>query len=250
MPSTGFYLFLPDIIGGRNMTKQVSMPSTGFYLFLHWYLILVIPFSKQCQCPQRASTYFFYHSGWSKYRNQLCQCPQRASTYFFEDAETQMTALGNGVNALNGLLLISSYKRSITITDNNEVCQCPQRASTYFFRTLFIWAWKRWMCQCPQRASTYFFELAEQLQVSQSCVNALNGLLLISSKVKMFIPELVYVSMPSTGFYLFLQYPPRTLDFTEFWRGFLKVINWIFCQLIFSIVFLCLRCGRNMYTHL
>ena len=115
-----------------------------------------------CQCPQRASTYFFYHSGWSKYRNQLCQCPQRASTYFFEDAETQMTALGNGVNALNGLLLISStndykndlsyicvnalnglllissYKRSITITDNNEVCQCPQRASTYFFRTLFI----------------------------------------------------------------------------------------------------------------
>ena len=38
-----------------------------------------------------------------------------------------------------------------------------------------------------------------------SCVNALNGLLLISSNVKDVIDIVSNVSMPSTGFYLFLQ---------------------------------------------
>ena len=83
------------------------------------------------------------------------------------------------------------------------MCQCPQRASTYFFNVTGEETFtKDDLCQCPQRASTYFFDLNQ-----------------LSKKLEDL------VSMPSTGFYLFLQYPPRTLDFTEFWRGFLQVIN-------------------------
>ena len=83
MPSTGCYLFLQQTTNHRyhilqkcvnalnglllissnlqsnyRFLKAVSMPSTGFYLFLpksrcsslSWFM---------CQCPQRASTYFF-----------------------------------------------------------------------------------------------------------------------------------------------------------------------------------------------
>ena len=88
-----------------------------------------------------------------------------------------MTSTIKRVNALNGLLLISSGTNAY-VEDNLVLCQCPQRASTYFFVGALV-------------------EYAEDIEVS----------------------------MPSTGFYLFLQYPPRTLDFTEFWRGFLQVIN-------------------------
>ena len=64
------------------------------------------------------------------------------------------------------------------------------------------------MCQCPQRASTYFYrrEIVMSLDDSVS-VNALNGLLLISTTYYGFDIDIVTkeVSMPSTGFYLFLQ---------------------------------------------
>ena len=62
-------------------------------------------------------------------------------------------------------------------------CQCPQRASTYFFGQVTIhYVDLANVCQCPQRASTYFFYRD----------NAGN--------------HYEYrVSMPSTGFYLFLQ---------------------------------------------
>ena len=154
------------------------------------------------------------------------------------------------VNALNGLLLISSQN----ICNLNRIL-CVSMPSTGFY---------------------LFLLLINQIPFWLSCVNALNGLLLISSLGWMenaedykyvsmpstgfylFLPQIMdrfgirfvlcqcpqrastyffvrnrrrlsesilYVSMPSTGFYLFLQYPPRTLDFTEFWRGFLQVIN-------------------------
>ena len=86
-----------------------------------------------------------------------------------------------GVNALNGLLLISTAVYRFTFF-YEAWCQCPQRASTHFYRRLrFIWRKmnmgvnalnglllistrmkfspnprRRW-CQCPQRASTYFY---------------------------------------------------------------------------------------------
>ena len=36
------------------------------------------------------------------------------------------------VNALNGLLLISTTSEELAAA-NTELCQCPQRASTYFY---------------------------------------------------------------------------------------------------------------------
>ena len=65
------------------MRYNVSMPSTGFYLFL----------------LKENRKYIFL---------QLCQCPQRASTYFFRNSMMQTLILSKCVNALNGLLLISS----------------------------------------------------------------------------------------------------------------------------------------------
>ena len=179
------------------------MPSTGFYLFLPREKPSKRQSRIMCQCPQRASTYFFSRTECKITIRHYVSMPS-TGFYLFLRCMRKLTIcfLCGCVNALNGLLLISSPIFEITQEDDL-------------------------MCQCPQRASTYFFY---------------HG---IAS-----MPLGCIVSMPSTGFYLFLQYPPRTLDFTEFWRGFLQVINWIFCQLIFSIVFLCLCCGRNMYTHL
>ena len=110
------------------------------------------------------------------------------------------------VNALNGLLLISSRS-----CEGNKAgstwCQCPQRASTYFFEDMTESVRTAILCQCPQRASTYFFEtLLKGQAYIDKCVNALNGLLLISSTIKKFDTFVSRnVSMPSTGFYLFLR---------------------------------------------
>ena len=40
------------------------------------------------------------------------------------------------------------------------------------------------MCQCPQRASTHFYGGITQDELAEQCVNALNGLLLISTDVQ------------------------------------------------------------------
>ena len=64
----------------------------------------------------------------------MCQCPQRASTYFFLMLSRGADLILR-VNALNGLLLISSALQKIFM-GGDHVCQCPQRASTYFFSTL------------------------------------------------------------------------------------------------------------------
>ena len=131
------------------------MPSTGLYLFLlkgegSYYTLM------KCQCPQRASTYFFEVDPAETEHPEECQCPQRASTYFFGTRYLFLLCIPICVNALNGLLLISSstYRKllcysicvnalnglllisSVLFTSNKELiqmCQCPQRASTYFF---------------------------------------------------------------------------------------------------------------------
>ena len=109
-----------------------------------------------CQCPQRASTYFFQIAELTNLSlSTMCQCPQRASTYFF-------------------------CRKIIYNKSDNKKCQCPQRASTYFFINCNPDTPPICACQCPQRASTYFFNRIYDLR----------------SKM--------YVSMPSTGFYLFL----------------------------------------------
>ena len=70
MPSTGFYLFLQHKRNnGTDSQCSVSMPSTGFYLFLQ---IKKSPGGAErgmCQCPQRASTYFFDNN---EKRNRNC----------------------------------------------------------------------------------------------------------------------------------------------------------------------------------
>ena len=134
MPSTGFYLFLLRYECLCHLRCTVSMPSTGFYLFLRYLK------AKQSKA------------------NKLCQCPQRASTYFFGNTIKQRRRIWECVNALNGLLLISSI---INFIEHYKklVCQCPQRASTYFFHIMMIKIKQEFLCQCPQRASTYFFLL-------------------------------------------------------------------------------------------
>ena len=159
-----------------------------------------------CQCPQRASTHFFSRSCACSKEFCMCQCPQRASTHFFlltdiweENTEiTSVNALnglllisskdgklqwviGNCVNALNGLLLISSRMKDVELP--KESVSMP---STGFYSFLHISQVGRlnegFVCQCPQRASTHFFGTIKPVKGSQyECVNALNGLLLISS---------------------------------------------------------------------
>ena len=86
MPSTGFYLFLQGRYVCTKRFNSVSMPSTGFYLFLLTRKQMVQKMGRNalCQCPQRASTYFFCQiSSLKSLKIPVCQCPQRASTYFF-----------------------------------------------------------------------------------------------------------------------------------------------------------------------
>ena len=133
MPSTGFYLFLLTLHNGKiYVVYSVSMPSTGFYLFL---LIFKEALSKELSVNALNGLLLI-----SSYRMTLtesviltvCQCPQRASTYFFYKESVLFGFSSSCVNALNGLLLISSERQRRQQMYSTE-CQCPQRASTYFF---------------------------------------------------------------------------------------------------------------------
>ena len=116
---------------GTCIWYGVSMPSTGFYLFLLKSLVNSDD-DIMCQCPQRASTYFFEMNGNPLTVQRSVSMPS-TGFYLFLPATQKM----------NGNTIV--------------LCQCPQRASTYFFlRTLKTLICRK-MCQCPQRASTYFF---------------------------------------------------------------------------------------------
>ena len=86
------------------------------------------------------------------------------------------------VNALNGLLLISSPQEGDLEKLKEVLCQCPQRASTYFF----VDQQNAAAAQAVSMPSTgfYLFLLLriQRSAISTGCVNALNGLLLISSE--------------------------------------------------------------------
>ena len=207
MPSTGFYLFLQKTEKREEICLKGVNALNGLLLISSEILETEDENVKMCQCPQRASTYFFELKKKSPaFTTELCQCPQRASTYFFSLDTDPSEIYAKRVNALNGLLLISSLY-VIYYNRFGDMCQCPQRASTYFFQIqnqlskdvnecvnalngLLLISSKQEAaeksfhvtCQCPQRASTYFFLQHMKLQKQNSKrVNALNGLLLISS---------------------------------------------------------------------
>ena len=135
-----------------------------------------------CQCPQRASTYFFQlNSRGDNISSRQCQCPQRASTYF-SYGPPSIPTISTSVNALNGLLLISSPNRYLI--------------SWVVFR----------LCQCPQRASTYFFPIMRRQQSRQHMVSMPStGFYLFLRRHDRICAYRYPVSMPSTGFYLFLR---------------------------------------------
>ena len=92
------------------------------------------------------------------------------------------------------------------------MCQCPQRASTYFFAAQAAAQAGGTSVSMPSTGFYLFLPLAGNVSSrSRSCVNALNGLLLISSGALNNADDAVDVSMPSTGFYLFLQ--PSDCDY-------------------------------------
>ena len=187
---------------------------------------------KLCQCPQRASTYFFYKSMTDYITDVRVSMPSTGFYLFlpvfeieFVNAQGCVNALNglllissgikmsefriyHGVNALNGLLLISSAKEVCSTMMSMILCQCPQRASTYFF--LLVAHMDTVHKECVSMPSTGFYlfllRTKEMIEATIESVNALNGLLLISSNTKDICPTMTEnVSMPSTGFYLFLR---------------------------------------------
>ena len=111
MPSTGFYLFLHTNTKENNRPCTVSMPSTGFYLFLRKKEIMRRTDIMKCQCPQRASTYFFDPEIFFKgLENTTVSMPSTGFYLFLLMKKTTVRTNKNRVNALNGLLLISSLQ--------------------------------------------------------------------------------------------------------------------------------------------
>ena len=94
----------------------------------------------------------------------------------------------HGVNALNGLLLISSAKEVCSTMMSMILCQCPQRASTYFFLLVAHMDTVHKECVSTPSTGFYLFLLSAWMVLgcSRVSVNALNGLLLISSAFFMF----------------------------------------------------------------
>ena len=136
-----------------------------------------------CQCPQRASTHFFSRSCACSKEFCMCQCPQRASTHFFllTDIWEENTDI-TSVNALNGLLLISSKDGKLQWVIGNCV-NALNGLLLISSKELTAHVVKTKLCQCPQRASTHFFSYERCRTSKRKCVNALNGLLLISSVI-------------------------------------------------------------------
>ena len=182
MPSTGFYLFLQGNWYGIKVERFiVSMPSTGFYLFLRRTERNKGIDDTLCQCPQRASTYFFRDWWVISKLKKFVSMPSTGFYLFLPLSWNIMDTISGSVNALNGLLLISSgsvlSKRWYSL-----VCQCPQRASTYFFQ---YHSWTVESMEDVSMPSTGFYlflpHTGLKRQSAGKCVNALNGLLLISS---------------------------------------------------------------------
>ena len=132
------------------------MPSTGFYPFLPITAGGVCSSYRMCQCPQRASIHFYKISGRCNKIILVCQCPQRASIHFYDNSQRLWWHYLHSVNALNGLLSISTrwplrrYVRLINVS-------MPSTGFYPFLQVQFlINQIPFWLCQCPQRASIHF----------------------------------------------------------------------------------------------
>ena len=188
MPSTGFYLFLLLWISFlTSMIRNRVNALNGLLLISSIHDVNKTRTVDWCQCPQRASTYFFDIIMTMMTQQQMCQCPQRASTYFF-----------------------CLFRMSIPL---NRIVSMP---STGFY--LFLLWINRPLHQhnevsMPSTGFYLFLPLNLILDVNdQKSVNALNGLLLISSLCCKFNKSWWHVSMPSTGFYLFLLIPWQRIN--------------------------------------
>ena len=190
MPSTGFYSFLQAKGKLITRTRSVSMPSTGFYSFLQRHIEDGRIEICRVSMP---STGFYSFLPWHRSDSNINGCnvsmPSTGFYSFLRRQKPKHQKLLMCVNALNGLLLISSLE-NIVIYPKTRVCQCPQRASTYFF-----------------------VDVVKKDHHGKICVNALNGLLLISSDIpNRILIQITKVSMPSTGFYSFLRIRRWLLD--------------------------------------
>ena len=213
-----------------------------------------------CQCPQRASTHFYYITNASCYGKEHVSMPSTGFYSFLQyekkhnkkNRNVSMPSTGfysflpknflydlisfKCVNALNGLLLISTSPENVIkavaqfvsmpstgfysflqfqsyLIDNVSNVSMPSTGFYSFLPVLLDFPYLVELCQCPQRASTHFYEQSSYiLSISSKCVNALNGLLLISTGT-FDVPRcrFNFVSMPSTGFYSFLQVKPRLI---------------------------------------
>ena len=159
-----------------------------------------------CQCPQRASTHFFLLTDIWEENTDITSVNALNGLLLISSKDGKLQwVIGNCVNALNGLLLISSRMKDVELPKESvsmpstgfysflllsEVLQkrihSVSMPSTGFYSFLHISQVGRlnegFVCQCPQRASTHFFGTIKPVKGSQyECVNALNGLLLISS---------------------------------------------------------------------
>ena len=177
----GLLLISSKSLSNLSKLDKVSMPSTGFYLFLQPWRKSKEKQNTLCQCPQRASTYFFQVLNELYKAFKSCQCPQRASTYFFKCVERR-DRIQKWVSMPSTGFYLFLQGNWYGIKVERFIVSMP---STGFY--LFLRRTERnkgiddTLCQCPQRASTYFFRDWW-----------------VISKLKKF------VSMPSTGFYLFL----------------------------------------------
>ena len=116
------------------------------------------------------------------------------------------TTMGYCVNALNGLLLISSE----SLHGVGLALTTVSMPSTGFYLFLLINIAQRVWMDLRVNALNGLLLISSSSYIqddnSVKCVNALNGLLLISSMVDEYRSKKAYeVSMPSTGFYLFLR---------------------------------------------
>ena len=134
------------------------MPSTGFYLFLQYCDRNEQILRKHVSMP--STGFYLFLQGYTIRDDVEKESVNALNGLLLISSKIKKTGgiYHEGVNALNGLLLISSVK--------------PRNC-----RHVHI------MCQCPQRASTYFFF------GDKTCT--VDGM---------------DVSMPSTGFYLFLPF--------------------------------------------
>ena len=158
MPSTGFYPFLPCILPEMESRFSVSMPSTGFYPFLQDPDEAFIKAVDFVSMPSTGFYPFLLSPFYDFFTTaMMCQCPQRASIHFYEKLMKRSKTNTYCVNALNGLLSISTERKQMNKSEAKATCQCPQRASIHFYIDVIPEELISEMCQCPQRASIHFY---------------------------------------------------------------------------------------------